>query len=56
MNKDIKYTLQDTTVWWVALSGEHLPLRLQLDWSFEQELDLRNQQAVKDFMAAESRK
>jgi hypothetical protein len=27
-----------------------------LDWSFEQGTGLRNQQAVKDFMAAENRK
>jgi hypothetical protein len=34
-----------------SIYGEHLPLRLHKTWSFEQELNLRNQQAVKIYMA-----
>jgi GDP-L-fucose synthase len=49
MNKDIKYTLQDTTVWWVVRSGERLTSKgyTNLIGASSKELDLRNQQAVK---------
>jgi GDP-L-fucose synthase len=55
MNKDHKI-LQDTAVWWVAI-WRTLTAKgyTNLIGASSKELDLRNQQAVKDFMATENR-